>query len=133
MAAMILAGEKALRKNITDFGFLFNVEEETSFDGAKKAVSIIPKETKLIVVGEPTNFNIIEAHNGILNLKIKIFGKSANGAYPEKGINAIKKIIETIQIIKKIKFKKGKTLKQNPINIAKISGKIAGNYCARIC
>ncbi|MDD3083728.1 MAG: M20/M25/M40 family metallo-hydrolase [Candidatus ainarchaeum sp.] len=127
LAAMILAGEKAIEEGINDFGLLFTVEEETSFGGAKKAVSIIPKTTKLIVIGEPTNFKIVEAHNGILDLKIKAFGKSTHGSCPEKGINAIEKIIEIIRTIKKIDYPKGRILKQNPINIAKISGGIASN------
>jgi len=41
------------------------------------------------IFGEPTDFNVIIAEKGFIRLKIKIFGKEAHAAYPNKGINAI--------------------------------------------
>ncbi len=42
-----------------------------------------------VIAGEPTNFDIINKAKGILWVKITSRGKSAHGAYPWKGKNAI--------------------------------------------
>lgn len=42
-----------------------------------------------VIIPEPTDFDIVTAHRGILWLKISTFGKTAHGSMPEMGINAI--------------------------------------------
>jgi succinyl-diaminopimelate desuccinylase len=47
---------------------------------------------EFIIAGEPTNLNIAHQAKGILQLKITSKGKSAHGAYPWRGENAIWKM-----------------------------------------
>jgi len=122
VAAGILAAEKALENGLTNFGILFTVEEETDFTGAKKVGEIIPDSVKLIIIGEPSNLDIISGQKGLLTIKASCKGKSAHGSMPEQGINAIEKLIDNLQKLKKIKFPKSKVLGENTINIGKISG-----------
>lgn len=45
-----------------------------------------------VIAAEPTNLDIVNKARGILNLKIRFHGKTAHGAYPWRGINAIWKM-----------------------------------------
>ncbi|MEI6191070.1 MAG: M20/M25/M40 family metallo-hydrolase [bacterium] len=126
IAAAILAAEQALAQNLTNFGLLFTVQEETDFSGAKQALSLLPK-CELIVIGEPTNLDIVKGHNGILVLELVAKGKTAHGSVPEKGINAIELLMNDLNAIKNTNFVSDKILGKNILNIAKISGGIADN------
>jgi succinyl-diaminopimelate desuccinylase len=42
-----------------------------------------------VVLPEPTDFEVVTAHRGMLWLKVKTGGKAAHGSTPELGINAI--------------------------------------------
>ena len=42
-----------------------------------------------IVIPEPTNFDIVTAHRGMLWLEVTTKGKTAHGSMPQEGINAI--------------------------------------------
>jgi acetylornithine deacetylase len=125
-AAAILAAEKALSDGLTNFGLLFTVQEETDFAGAKEALKLVPK-CKLVVIGEPTDLDIVKGHNGILVFELIAKGKTAHGSIPEKGINAIELLLKDLDILKKTDFGSDKILGKNILNIAKISGGIADN------
>jgi len=65
--------------------------EETDSCGAKRFISnqgAIPKLAG-VVVTEPTDFQVVTAHRGLLWLKVATKGKAAHGSTPELGINAI--------------------------------------------
>jgi len=127
IASMIIAAEELLKKGENNFGLLFNVCEETDFSGIKKALEIIPESVEYVVIGEPTNLDLIYGQKGILVFQLISRGKSAHGSTPEFGENAIEKIIEIIRKLKNIKFQTSEELGENVINVAKISGGIADN------
>jgi len=127
IASMIIAAERLLASGMTDFGLLFDVDEEGEFSGAKKVLSIIPKSVKLVVVGEPTKLKLVYGQNGIVDMKISCRGKSAHGSMPERGKNAIELIMSNLQILKELNLPENETLGANVINVAKISGGTAGN------
>ena len=126
VAAAILAAEKALKESLTDFGLLFTVQEETDFSGAKLAINLIPK-CDLIVLGEPTNLDIVKGHNGILVFELIAKGRTAHGSMPEKGVNAIELLMEDLNKLRNANLGSDKILGKNILNIAKISGGIADN------
>lgn len=126
VAAALIASEQAINKNLTDFGLLFTVQEETDFSGAKQALKLFPK-CELIVIGEPTNLDIVKGHNGILVFELIAKGKRAHGSMPEKGINAIELLINDLNKLRNTDLGLDKTLGKNILNIAKISGGIADN------
>jgi len=126
-AAMILACEKALEEGKSNFGLLFTVCEEDDLEGAKEIVKIIPKSVKLIILGEPTNLDLIAGHRGFIDFKLICRGKSAHGSTPENGINAIEKLIDELNKLRRIKFEENKYLKGNALNIGVISGGVSSN------
>lgn len=127
IAAMILAAEEARKKGLIDFGLLFTVQEETDFAGAKKACELIPESTKLIVIGEPTNFSIVSGQKGLLTLKLICRGKSAHGSTPEKGVNAIELLIDNLKKLREINFDKNESIGENSLNVGIIKGGSAVN------
>lgn len=66
-------------------------EEIGGFYGTKHQIDSGVK-AKFVISGETTNFNIVNQAKGILWLKICSTGKTAHGAYPWKGNNAIWKM-----------------------------------------
>jgi len=66
--------------------------EETDSCGAKRFISNFGNrlpEIAGVVIPEPTDFEVVTAHRGMLWLKVSTKGKSAHGSTPELGVNAI--------------------------------------------
>jgi succinyl-diaminopimelate desuccinylase len=75
-----------------DIIFLAAAGEETDSCGAKRFISNFSKKLpKLagVIIPEPTDFEVITAHRGILWLEVKTKGRTAHSSMPELGINAI--------------------------------------------
>lgn len=75
------------------------------------------------------------AEKGVLDIKITTEGKSAHGSTPELGINAIEKMVTTIEALKKYKFKytEHKYLSPPTMNIGIIKGGSASNMVPDKC
>ncbi|HLZ17294.1 MAG TPA: M20/M25/M40 family metallo-hydrolase, partial [Cyclobacteriaceae bacterium] len=54
-----------------------------------------------VIAAEPTNLNIVDKAKGILNVKITATGKTAHGAYPWRGVNAIWEMYAFLTTLKK--------------------------------
>ena len=121
VASMIRAAIECKEEGLENFGLLFTVGEEGNFRGARR----VEKEKvnlPFVIVGEPTSFEVVNGHFGILNLSVVAKGKKAHSINPKKGINAIERLIKAIKIIKEVK--RGK---ETLLNVAKIEGGIADN------
>ena len=54
------------------------------------------------LVGEPTNLHPVIAHKGAFWIKITTFGRSAHGAKPHRGVNAIEKMAKLVDRLNSI-------------------------------
>ncbi|MHC4439747.1 MAG: M20 family metallopeptidase, partial [Planctomycetota bacterium] len=70
--------------------------EETDSAGAKRFVNdksrlpeLAPKGIAGVVIPEPTDFEIVTAHRGMLWLEVTTKGKAAHSSAPQPGVNAI--------------------------------------------
>jgi len=66
--------------------------EETDSCGAKRFITSYKDKLPAlagVVIPEPTNFEIVTAHRGILWLEVATKGKAAHGSTPQLGVNAI--------------------------------------------
>jgi acetylornithine deacetylase/succinyl-diaminopimelate desuccinylase len=70
--------------------------EEAGSWGTKEIVNSGPL-TDCVIVGEPTDLEIVSASKGIILAIIDVVGKAAHGSTPELGINAIYKAVKLIQ------------------------------------
>ncbi|MCK5145907.1 YgeY family selenium metabolism-linked hydrolase [bacterium] len=106
MAAMITAGrlikELGLNKDWTIY-FTGTVMEEDC-DGLCWQYLINEKgiRPELVVITEPTNMNIYRGHRGRMEMAVKVKGISCHGSAPERGENAIYKMVRIILEIEKL-------------------------------
>lgn len=72
-----------------DIYLVATADEETNGIGAEKVSSLLPLKESTVLIAEPSNNEIGICSKGTLWLSFEIWGKSAHGAYPDKGINAV--------------------------------------------
>ncbi|MHC4489581.1 MAG: M20/M25/M40 family metallo-hydrolase, partial [Planctomycetota bacterium] len=74
-----------------DIIFVAAAGEETDSCGAKRFISDSGRLPEFIgvVIPEPTDFEIVTAHRGMLWLEVATKGKAAHGSTPHLGVNAI--------------------------------------------
>lgn len=90
----------------------FTYDEEIGFSGINELVerkTILPE---LMIIGEPTANEIINASKGLLELKVSFKGVSSHSSKPEEGVNAIEKCIDFISELKNYYLK----LKEQVVN-----------------
>jgi len=87
------------------------------------------------LVLDADDFEITITQKGLIHLKVKIRGRRAHGAYPDRGINAIDIAINIIKELKAHKFPytKNKYLKPPTINVGTIKGGDKVNVVADWC
>jgi succinyl-diaminopimelate desuccinylase len=73
-----------------DLRFLGTIGEEVDCAGASAALaSGVMDGVGQLVIAEPTDLALVVAHKGALFLEFTTLGRSAHGAMPEQGVNAI--------------------------------------------
>jgi LysW-gamma-L-lysine carboxypeptidase len=75
------------------------VDEERGSSGAKRLMR--DARPTAIIVGEPSNFNIIIGYRGSMKLEIKCHGSGGHSSTPQSGTSAIDKLIESLLEVKK--------------------------------
>ena len=103
LASMILAIKILREKSFPLKGNLYLaavIDEEYNQTGVNHLLNQ-GIEFDACIVGEPTNLDIITAHQGSLRWNIVTKGKSAHSSEPDKGENAIYYMIEVINEVQK--------------------------------
>lgn len=72
-----------------------SVDEEVGKKGALALAATQPRFTAA-VVGEPTDLELIVAHNGSARWQVEIIGRAAHSSIPEKGESAITPMAEVL-------------------------------------
>jgi len=112
--------------------------EETDSCGTKRFVRtsnrLLPELTG-VVVPEPTDFEVITAHRGLLWLKVNTIGKAAHGSTPHLGVNAIASMKALLSELDnfKIRFEPHKLLGRCSMSINTIAGGKAINVVPDKC
>jgi len=76
------------RPNHTEIVFVGLIDEENMQLGSRHFAEHGPKGD-LAIVGEPTGLEIVTAHKGDVWLRLRASGRSAHGATPHRGKNAV--------------------------------------------
>jgi acetylornithine deacetylase len=129
IAAMIGAAEKVLGAGTRNIGLLFVVGEERNSAGAKVAAKM-PRGSKFLINGEPTENRLALGSKGALRFEITAHGKLAHSAYPELGHSAVHALLDVLQDVRRIPLPKDELLGQSTLNIGVISGGRAPNVVA---
>src|SRR5215468_8383560 len=101
IASMIHAVESLLEEGERNFGLLFVVGEERNSAGAYRA-SQLPRGSRYIINGEPTENRLALGSKGALRYEVAATGRMAHSAYPELGDSAIHKLIDALNEIRRI-------------------------------
>jgi succinyl-diaminopimelate desuccinylase len=120
-----------------DIIFFGAAGEETDSCGAKRFVSNCSwlPDIAGVVLPEPTDFEIITAHRGMLWLKVHTFGKAAHSSAPQLGVNAIasmKSVLDELENFK-IRFEPHEQLGECSMSINTIAGGQAMNVVPDKC
>lgn len=118
----------------------FTYDEEVGFSGIKDVIKYEIKFPEKIIIGEPTNNEIIVGSKGLMEYKISFKGIKTHSSTPEKGKNAIMSSISFINELNTFYESKIKILLDSnfeipytTINIGKINGGSAINSVPDSC
>lgn len=106
LSAMIMAAEIFCRNTGKDFAgdiYISGVVHEECFEGiAARKISERVKPD-YVVIGEASELNLKCGQRGRAEISVETFGKPAHSANPDKGVNAVKKMLLLAGEIEKIK------------------------------
>lgn len=131
---MTLVALKRAEQNLEgDIVFSGVVGEETRSKGMESLVAceecLSQHDITLdgAVVGEPTDFQYVASHRGLVWLDIKFTGKGAHSGKPQQGVNAIEKAVEFLNKVKtdlypKLKERTHDFMGTSVMNIGTIKG-----------
>jgi succinyl-diaminopimelate desuccinylase len=124
-----LQQNQAKGKNQSDlpFGVLITADEEIGgIDGARQALKEIQAEFCIALDGGRLK-KIVVKEKGIIRLKLKAKGKTAHGARPWLGENAIENLIDDYRVLKKYFMLSAPDFWQRTLNFSRIKGGKATN------
>ena len=118
----------------------FTYDEEIGFSGIKDVLKYEKTFPDIMIIGEPTNNEIIVGSKGLIEYKISFKGIKAHSSTPDKGKNAI---MDAVSFINDLNYFYEKELRQNTntnfeipyttMNIGKITGGSAINSVPDSC
>lgn len=119
-ACLIMVFKEVAKKVNYPLGLQLVTDEETGgFKGTKYQIKRGVR-ADFVIVGESTNLNIADKARGVLQITITSTGKTAHGAYPQRGDNAIFKMNKFLNILEKEFPKPSDDKIITTVNLAKI-------------
>ncbi len=126
IASMIFAVADLLAAGHTNLALLFVVGEERNSAGALAAARV-PRGSKFLINGEPTENKLALGSKGALRIELEASGRMAHSAYPELGESAIEKLLDALQAARRVPLPVDRILGPSTLNIGTISGGRAPN------
>jgi len=126
IASMIFAVRELLQAGRNNMALLFVVGEERNSTGAVVAGQQ-SRGSKFLINGEPTENKLALGSKGALRLEFTASGKMAHSAYPELGESAIEKLLDALDLVRRLPLPNDKILGPSTLNIATIAGGRAPN------
>ncbi|MEL6820945.1 MAG: M20/M25/M40 family metallo-hydrolase [Calditrichota bacterium] len=107
-------------------GLLVVVGEETDSIGAK---SLSPEilNADFIILGEPTENQLVSAQKGCCIFELNASGIAAHSGYPEQGSSAVNLLLEQLELLSRENWGQNTILGKSSFNIGTISGGEAAN------
>ena len=139
VSAMLYAIARMKRKGIMpkqDILFLATAGEEMFCQGALHFVDKNGMENiGAVLVGEPSNGDLLLAHKGAAWLEVTTYGKTAHGSMPDLGVNAVMSMNVFLTALARQSFQaeKHSLLGLPTISVNKIEGGVAINVVPDSC
>ncbi|PPR79981.1 MAG: Acetylornithine deacetylase [Alphaproteobacteria bacterium MarineAlpha2_Bin1] len=139
LAMVPMMVQRSLKK---PFHLAFSYDEEVGCLGAPSLVDYIDSisiKPLVVIVGEPTNMEIVNSHKGVMGFLTSLTGLEGHSSAPEKGLNSIMYASKLINFINSI-YEEEKLIK-NPtfdppyttVHIGTIQGGSALNIIPKKC
>jgi acetylornithine deacetylase/succinyl-diaminopimelate desuccinylase-like protein len=138
MLAVLLSLAKLPRRaSRTELVFAGLVDEENGQTGSR-VLAASGFKANLAIVGEPTELKVVTAHKGDLWLEMETRGKSAHGARPELGRNAVHamaKIVDSLEsdYAAELRQRRHPLLGNPTVNVGSIAGGTQPNIVPARC
>jgi acetylornithine deacetylase/succinyl-diaminopimelate desuccinylase family protein len=137
LTALTIIAESGKRPAQTEIAFVGLVDEEHGQFGSR-ALAGSGFKADLAIVGEPTQLKLVTAHKGDLWLNLETRGKSAHGARPELGRNAVHAMAQIVDVLERdyarqLRKKKHPLLGHPTINVGSIAGGTQPNIVPARC
>jgi acetylornithine deacetylase/succinyl-diaminopimelate desuccinylase-like protein len=121
----------------TEIIFAGLVDEENGQSGSR-ALAASSIKADLAIVGEPTELRVVTAHKGDLWLRLETRGKSAHGARPELGRNAVHEMAQVVDLLESdyaavLRRRRHALLGRPTVNVGLISGGTQANIVPDSC
>ena len=97
-SAVLAVAKSGVRPAATEIVFVGLVDEENGQGGSRHYAKYGDK-ADLAIVGEPTRLQVVTAHKGDLWLQLKTHGRSAHGATPHLGRNAVLEMARVVEVL----------------------------------
>jgi acetylornithine deacetylase len=125
---------------------LFTYDEEVGTLGARHFTETWPARERLpreVVIGEPTELQVVRAHKGMLRLRLRFAGRAAHSGYPHLGHSAIepaaRAIVALAELRRRMETERPPHHEQFPevpfaaLNVGTIAGGTAANVVPDRC
>lgn len=99
--AAILAAVQEIDWNKMKKGIklFFTYDEEIGFSGIKELIETDEKFPEYMLIGEPTDNRLMNGSKGLLESRVYFKGRAAHASSPDKGDNAIEKLLRFISAV----------------------------------
>jgi acetylornithine deacetylase len=140
---MAMVPEFKKRKFKVPLHVVFSYDEEVGCTGVKPMIAEfgqkLPKP-RMILVGEPTNMSVVDAHKGGYRFRTQVTGKDAHSSKPQLGVSAVsiagELISELARIEQRLKAEQNSPRFDPPYNsvtVSMIEGGLAQNVIPPTC
>jgi acetylornithine deacetylase len=126
LAAQVVAAERLRDAGEERLGLLFVVGEERGSDGALLANELAPG-ARFLVNGEPTGSRLGTGTRGVLRLKLRASGRAAHSSQPERGENAIDKLVDALVELRGLALPEDNELGRTFYSVGLVQGGVAPN------
>ena len=136
-AALTRLTRRRDRSRHTEIVFAGLVDEECAQSGSRALVAAGFK-ADLAIVGEPTRLQVVTAHKGDLWLELETRGKSAHGACPHLGRNAVHAMSRIVDLLETeyaavLRPRRHPLLGPATVNVGSIHGGTQPNVVPALC
>lgn len=93
---------------------LWGAKPQAAGDGAGLS-HVLSWRPDVAIVAEPTQFDVVVAHQGAVRWRCHTLGRAAHTSRPDQGVNAIYAMAQIIQAIERFHAHLGKTAPEHPL------------------
>jgi acetylornithine deacetylase len=137
MAALCRLAKERKRPAHTEVTLVGVIDEENAQAGSR-ALAASKLKPDLAIVGEPTRLQVVTAHKGSVWLRLETRGKSAHGACPNLGRNAVHAMSRIVDLLEgkyaaRLRSKRHPLLGSPTISVGVIAGGTQPNIVPDSC